>query len=407
MSHYLPDCLILDILCRLPVESLLRFTCVSKQWCSLISSPDFNSLYTTVNATTPLLVLHHFSVKPKKQQHYSVYNDPDSKTENLTLIKQLKFPFRSSSGKDFRVVGFCNGLFCLSDDLYGDIDPIILWNPAIRRSISLPSRPKPTFRCGPLRVFLGFGFDHKTCDFKVVRIAYVRGANGVYIVPPEVEVYKLSTGLWKTVNSKNINGKLDFLYSSIYLNSAIHWVFHCKNEGGKITNCLLVFGLSAETFSEMSLPQELAHVCFLSLTLCGERISVISYEESRNHAPSCDTCVVWVMNQYGKPESWMKEFIVDLRGEITKAIGFVRNGKFLAVEYPGNVLSYDPDSRELKDLDIHGMYHSFFLRKYAESLMLLDGNSGAMTDFELNYELNGGVIPYLMDTVADFFGLRG
>ncbi|KAM3301977.1 hypothetical protein P3S67_016479 [Capsicum chacoense] len=336
-------------------------------------------------------------------QHYSVYNDPDSKTENLTLIKQLNFPFRPTSGKDFRVVGFCNGLFSLADDLYGDTDPIILWNPSIRRSISLPSMPRPTVRYGPLRVFLGFGFDHKTSDFKVVWIAYIRGANGDYMVPREVEVYKLSTGLWKTVNSKNINGKLDFLYSSIYLNSASHWVFHSKSEGGKITNSLFVFGLSYETFSEISLPQELAHVCFLSLTLCGERISVISYEEGRNHDPSCDTCVVWVMNHYGKPEWWMKGFIEDLRGEITKAIGFVRNVKLLAVEYPGNVLSYDPDSREFKDLDIHGMYDSFFLNKYVESLMLFDGNSGAMTDSELNYELNGGLIPYLMDT-CDFLG---
>ncbi|KAM3301976.1 hypothetical protein P3S67_016478 [Capsicum chacoense] len=79
----------------------------------------------------------------------------------------------------------------------------------------------------------------------------------------------------------------------------------------------------------------------------------------------------------------------------------------MAVEYPGNVLSYNPDSRELKDLDIHGMYHSFFLRKYVESLMLLDGNSGAMTDWELNYELNGGLSPYLVDTVADLLGISG
>ncbi|MCD7465154.1 hypothetical protein HAX54_000699 [Datura stramonium] len=50
------------------------------------------------------------------------------------------------------------------------------------------------------------------------------------------------------------------------------------------------------------------------------------------------------------------------------------------VMYPGNLLSYDPESREFKDLDIQGRSESFFLCKYVESLVLLDGSNGATTD---------------------------
>ncbi|KAF3634154.1 hypothetical protein FXO37_26635 [Capsicum annuum] len=207
MSNYLPPNLLLEILSRLPVISLLRFRCVSKQWCSLISSPHFISIHlslatvmATPNATataTPLFLLRHLSIRPKKQEKYSVYLHP-SKTENLILVKQLNFPFKTDSGNHFRVVDFCNGLFCLSDDLFRYRDTVILWNPAIRKSIILP-KPRVHFGpYGPYMFCLGFGFDEKS-DFKVVRTTYLQDGNGAYtVLPPEVEVYSLSTGLWKT-----------------------------------------------------------------------------------------------------------------------------------------------------------------------------------------------------------------
>ncbi|MCD9559863.1 hypothetical protein HAX54_018189 [Datura stramonium] len=98
---------------------------------------------------------------------------------------------------------------------------------------------------------LRFGFDHKTHDFKVIRIAYLRGANGGYM---EVEAHKLSTGLWTTVYSKAINSKLDINYSSIYLNGAIIGFPIRRMKVAK----LLVFDLSDETFSEMGSPRVLA-----------------------------------------------------------------------------------------------------------------------------------------------------
>ncbi|MCE5167400.1 hypothetical protein HAX54_053388, partial [Datura stramonium] len=83
---------------------------------------------------------------------------------------------------------------------------------------------------------------------------------------------------------------------------------------------------------------------------------------------------------YGKLGSWVEKFVVDLNGGISDAIGFTRNWKFLVVQYPWNLLSYDQESKDFKDLDIHGRSESFFLSKYVESLVLLDGSSGATAD---------------------------
>ncbi|MCD7473041.1 hypothetical protein HAX54_014619 [Datura stramonium] len=116
--------------------------------------------------------------------------------------------------------------------------------------------------------WLGFGFDPKNLDFKVVRLAYLGGLNGGCI---EAE---------------------------------------SKNEDEEITNNLLVFDLSHETISEMGLPRVLAQV----------------------HVSSWDLFVTLC------------------------------------------------EIREFKDLDIHGRSESFFLSKYDESLVLLDGSCGATTD---------------------------
>lgn len=79
---------------------------------------------------------------------------------------------------------------------------------------------------------------------------------------------------------------------------------------------------------------------------------------------SFHSCVVWTMNQYGKTESWMEKFVVDLKSEISDAIGFTRNEKFLVVLYPRYLLSCDPESKESKNLDITD--DSSLLSKYVE-----------------------------------------
>ncbi|XP_059285001.1 F-box/kelch-repeat protein At3g06240-like [Lycium ferocissimum] len=275
----------------------------------------------------------------------------------------------------------------LSSDLVsvsqGKTYTIILWNPAIRRSITLPKPTHVQFGSYGPHICLGFGFDQKTHDHKVVRIAYLHDDHEANtVLPSKVEVYSLSTGLWKTVNSKIHCKIIEYVYTSVYLSGAIHWISYTENEGGEFTNSLLVFDLSKEKFSEIGLPQELVHVSpfDLSVRLCGGQISMIWFKKGCDCGESWDRCAVWVMNQYGELESWTKKFVVVLEGGISHVIGFTGNGESLVMDYNGDLLSYNPESMEWKDLDIHGAFFSFFLSKYAESLVLLDGSSGATVD---------------------------
>ena len=91
---------------------------------------------------------------------------------------QIEFPFDISRvNLCFRVVGCCNGVVCLCDDddfmeVEFRLDMIILWNPSIRRKLTLPL---PMFYSVDFEepfVVLGFGHDKMSDDFKVVSLTY-------------------------------------------------------------------------------------------------------------------------------------------------------------------------------------------------------------------------------------------
>jgi hypothetical protein len=61
----LPDEIIFDILTRVPVNSACRFRCVSNEWCSLISGPDFIAAHKSRHAE-PLIAVYSFREEPRK-----------------------------------------------------------------------------------------------------------------------------------------------------------------------------------------------------------------------------------------------------------------------------------------------------------------------------------------------------
>jgi hypothetical protein len=61
----LPNDILFDILSRVPVKSACRFRCVSGEWCTLISDPDFMAAHKSRHAD-PLVAVFSFEAKPGK-----------------------------------------------------------------------------------------------------------------------------------------------------------------------------------------------------------------------------------------------------------------------------------------------------------------------------------------------------
>ncbi|KAM7493540.1 hypothetical protein LguiB_028149 [Lonicera macranthoides] len=78
-----------------------------------------------------------------------------------------------------------------------------LWNPSIRKFVTVPGPDITFWSHGSYSNSYGFGFDTATDDYKVVRLVHLENDDDTSIVPPEVELYELSTGAWRRINYGN------------------------------------------------------------------------------------------------------------------------------------------------------------------------------------------------------------
>jgi hypothetical protein len=211
MSDCLPNEVITDILSRLPAKSLIRFRCVSKEWCSLISSPHFIATHlnrSLSNSQHPkCLFLSHYDNKPdykdaihtlvlyldqEIEQKGDFFAHPSASIELRGIDQSIKY--------FLHLVGSSNGLLCLANMNFNKERGLcVLWNPSIQKAISLPE-PNLQFR-GSLNQSVGFGYEPVTDDYKLVRLVYPDTDFHAWgkIVPPLVEIYTLRTGIWRSI----------------------------------------------------------------------------------------------------------------------------------------------------------------------------------------------------------------
>ncbi|XP_059441918.1 F-box/kelch-repeat protein At3g06240-like [Corylus avellana] len=235
MSDSLPNEVVTEILSRLPVKSVIRFRCVSKTWCSLISSPHFIATHLRRALSNPHypsisnLVLRHFDYRRKEDGSLAAILvhllSLGAEIEKRSLFIGDASDFRRDPSDSIgspclsnclKVIGSCNGLFCLAQGI-----DLVLFNPCIQKAISLP---RPNIGCGGCGRFnscclhsLGFGYDPKTDDYKVVRLVYIQG-----ITFSLVEIYTHRTGAWRsfTASGPPNNFTLD---ENVFFNGAVHW----------------------------------------------------------------------------------------------------------------------------------------------------------------------------------------
>ncbi|XP_019159145.1 PREDICTED: F-box protein CPR30-like [Ipomoea nil] len=371
--HHFPEELLIEILKRLPVKSLLRFFAVCKSWYILISSPAFISVHCrhhrNGNSATNLLLLLRRYATSYIEEKYSVLNDTDHQLLTLNNSFELDLPISCGYGY-FCTVGFYNGVLCLSDDYYFyNMATVSLWNPSIRQARILPFRP-----AHPFRFVLGFGASPRSDDdLKVVRVMYERkGVNFDIgpVTPPLVEIYSLSTGVWRRITATGVNYYIFYYnWTQVFVNGAVHWIGYKLLEDKSFQSLIAVFTMADELFDEIMLPDELAleYPTNLSIMVFEEFVAVVKYTE-RIHA---DWCELWIMKEYGVVDSWTWLHTIELVGGMTKIVGFRKNGEILLSTNKNELVSYCPNTRVVNDLGISGDSSSFYVDKYLESLVLL------------------------------------
>ncbi|KAI5660771.1 hypothetical protein M9H77_20094 [Catharanthus roseus] len=380
-SDNLPSEILIDILIRVPVKSLVCFTLVSKSWHALITSPSFITAHLNriqhQNDLTSLMLLRRYTSDDLKE-HYSlladeeILSDEDDNGDNSFALKstELRFPVKTGIGY-CRIVGSCNGLVCLSHDLFGTTKHITLWNPSIQKHVT---SPLPTINPPlPYMFVLGFGVDSRQ-DYKVVRIVYHREKDFDYELPAEVEVYTLSLGFWRRITSAGLRFYVeDFIWSQAFVNAAVHWIAYQPREkinGGSFCSLIIAFSMDNEKFNEIMLPDALANELARNLTIktYKDSLAVIKYERGLVNS----SCTVWVMKEYGVVESWTRMYSIDLVGKRDRVVGFRKNGHILVSRESGELATYDPKTCATKKRGIFGSFRAFYADSFLQTLVLLE-----------------------------------
>ncbi|CAH9116527.1 unnamed protein product [Cuscuta europaea] len=375
--RHFPEEILIEILTRLPVKSLVRFTAVSKSWFFFITRFSFASAHLRHslegNSANSVLLLRRFESKSKKEK-YEILN---SHSLSLTSSSELSSQVACRVGYS-RVVGCYNGVVCLYDDLYSDSHAVTLWNPSIRKHLILPP---PTIKQGrPLKSVLGFGVNPNCVyDLKVVRVAYER--NGDYLdlcaLPPEAEIYSLSTGEWRRISAAGVNFYMtDFIWSQTFVCGAIHWI-GCKSlENERFQSSVAVFSMADELFGEIMLPDELTRepAANLYIMALDESISVVKY----NREVHRNSCELWVMKEYGVVESWSRLHSIELVEGMERMVGFGKNGDIFFSTNKSELVSYCPNTQVVNKLGFFGTCRSLYVANYVETLLLLQDHSCIM-----------------------------
>jgi F-box interacting protein len=358
MSNRLPHDLQNQILVSLPVKSLLRFQCVSKTWKSLITSPTFISMHVEHSESTDNYAhLLHSQKYIKFHTEYQLHHMDGSFSE----FQKLETPCQIGD-RDYDEVLDCKGLILFRTicQRRNDVESLILWNPAIRMSLSLP-RPCINVATSDKHDVYGFGFDHTSNDYKVLRLV-----TGRYkFFPPQAELYKLCTGAWETVRIAE-----NFQYAiragtQALVNGASHWVGNHKRDMAFYSPKLVIvlFHMCDEEFRVMKLPDYLSslYVNHAFLKVSGGLLSLMEYNNL--------SCNIWLMKEYGVIESWTKQFTIDLDfGMFT----FRNNEKILGEKQSKPVL-YDPNTHRFINLGIKDEGYSVYAKNtFVESLVLLN-----------------------------------
>ncbi|XP_027180860.1 F-box/kelch-repeat protein At3g06240-like [Coffea eugenioides] len=383
MINQLPEGVLSEILVRLPVKSLLQFSCVCKKWCALIKSPYFADMHLNhaKDYNDHRVVLIKRFIKDGKKTVLSFHSHHNGGEEDETLrvvAPNLELPWWDRYWVG--LIGACNGIVCISDfyDIY-------LCNPARHELLKLPVRPfvYPD-GCSKGSVFttngLAFGFDPPSGDYKVLRI--ISFSAGSFCLPSvTAEIYNLSTNSWRNLDADLPKIEHPHPCFPALIHGSYHWCAASTKSRLSVSRMILSFNICTEAFGQMEFPCYIADDTRPSLVVLDDSLAFISFKNPYpQRLPSIyeQFIDIWVMVEYGIKESWMKKFslgpLVGMNGPlIHQPLCSWNNDKLLLQSEDGYLISCSlkNHSQETRKFDICGQRDTLKVIIYQESLVSL------------------------------------
>ncbi|GKB88720.1 putative reverse transcriptase domain-containing protein [Tanacetum coccineum] len=348
---------------RIPI---IKFRSVSKAWKSLIDSSEF---------IAHLLVSYIDPENESERKYVSIVDDDDDTFPQhkftLTVPVSIQLHMPTVLCEKPIILGCSQGLFCFYKFCIKSINPItsiaVIWNPAIRKSVDVVV-PSVSVR----DTVLGFGVCPRTNDPKLVK-ATLAGYTSVYIVPWEVEVFTLSSGVWRSPKSRsNLLTNLIRLkeYDNVVIDGFIYWLAYDTSMVDGIYNCvdlIMSFDLTSEEFAKVYLPDSISipgTEALLSLSKLRDSLVVLQFSYGQIALLNCG---VWMMEN-GDPKSFTKIYtITPPDGFLRTVLGFRKSGETII-----GVIGEEHDALCVYERDSQHINHIGFSGKKAYDIRTLE-----------------------------------
>nr|AAX11680.1 S17-locus linked F-box protein [Petunia axillaris subsp. axillaris] len=364
----LPEDLVFLILLTFSVKSLMRFKCISKAFSILIQSTTFINRHVNheINKEDEFILFKR-AIKDEEEEFINILSFFSGHDDVLNpLFPDIDVSYMTSKFNcTFNpLIGPCDGLIALTDSII-----TIILNPATRNFRVLPPSP---FGCpkGYHRSVegVGFGLDTISNYYKVVRISevYCEEAGG-YPGPKDskIDVFDLRTDTWKELD----HVQLPLIYwlpcSGMLYKQMVHWFATTD------MMVILCFDISTEMFRNMKMPDTcclITHELYYGLVILCESFTLIGYSNPISSIdPARDKMHIWVMMEYGVSESWIMKYTIRPIS-IKSPLAIWKNNILLLQNRSGILISYDLNSGEAKEFNLHGFPGSLSVIVYKECL---------------------------------------
>ncbi|KAM0042524.1 putative F-box domain-containing protein [Helianthus debilis subsp. tardiflorus] len=363
----LPEEVLAEIIIRLPAKRIGQLRCVCKPLNALSSNPSFikSHLHRSIPNNDEMLLVFHNRFCFEGGKPITAHPSRSPHIVNPNFIK-LPVNFNIPSAYNCSsVIGSVNGLICFVvwSSIVPGPDPIIyIWNPSLSAVTTLP----PFTIRGFDDLYFRFGFDPKTDDFKVVKLTrllhkYIHYQSGVKkncFEWLQVEVYSMRNGYWKIINDRFPSHVVRFSDEDVSItgndghDGRLHWLCNVVSRRAKQT--IIAFDLATEIFSEIYLPDSIANnkkeprkqvLGDLAGKLC-----VISYIEDGDIKDG--DVEVWVMNEYGVAESWVKHHMLSQFSGNVVPIGITLSNEFILQGEDDSLALYDHIAAKVKSFKV-------------------------------------------------------
>ncbi|XP_026398436.1 F-box protein At3g07870-like [Papaver somniferum] len=313
--EYLPSDVVVDILSRIPVESVLDCKLVSKRLLNLLSDRrdqfakmhhqrQLLQLTSTGDALSSSTGLLFSFEKYEEDERIGVrlyygnkYNDEMNIHEKFSYKTLQKTTVSCTAMRQSNViVGSYNGLICLVRYHHGMPDPIHICNPITGEYVNLPEY---TLTEEEHFAAFGFGYVHlaNSDQYKVVRIYYPDSEN---YDKGEVQVYTIGIGSgWRAIGTTSYLLWLENCVGN-YVNGSLHWIVDKK---------IVAFNLADEEFGLIQSPPcyDSSHDCSTCFDMVLELRGNLCLCHQNNKERLLD---IWALKKNAAEASWSRDFSI-------------------------------------------------------------------------------------------------